>query len=113
MLPPGLRLQSDVGVGDMVVHVLLWFVLSLVTCGVALFLFPYSLSRTVLERTFVLDERGQRLGKLECPFDPGSDILHAIGWWFLTVVTFGVAGFFYAYRVPATVLARTRFVALR
>lgn len=112
MLPPGLRLDCDLGLGDMVGHVLLWFFLSLVTCGAALFLFPYSLARTVLERTYVLDERGQRVGRLDCPFDPGADIIHAVVWWLLTLVTLGVAGFFYAYRVHATVLNRTRIVAV-
>lgn len=113
MLPPGLRLQSDVGLGDMITHVLLWFLLGLVTCGIALFLFPYSLSRTLLERTYVIDGDGQRVGRLVCPSDLGSDVVHAIVWWFLTLVTFGVAGFFYAYKVLANVLGRTTLAPLR
>lgn len=99
--------------GDIIVHVLVWFGLTLVTCGVALFLFPYSLSKLVLDRAYVLDERGQRIGKLECPSDLGGDIVHAIVWWFLTVVTLGIAGFFYAYKVQSTVLSRTRLVPLQ
>lgn len=111
-LPPGLRLEADLRLGDMVGHILLWFVVILVTFGFAAFLFPYSLSRQVLERTYVLDAQGRRIARLEAPSDLGADIVHAIIWWLLSVVTCGIAGLFYAYKVPENVLARTRLVPL-
>lgn len=102
------RLEADIRVGDIIVHLLVWFVLTIVTLGVALFWWPYSFAREILGRVYVTDEMGHRIGRLDCPSDPGSDFVHGILWFVLTLVTLGLAAPFYAYNVAGTVISRTK-----
>ncbi|WP_210252541.1 DUF6693 family protein [Aminobacter sp. MDW-2] len=104
------RLRSDFSIGDSIGHVIIWIFLTVVTLGLALVVFPYYLNRAVLNRTKVLDQSGNEIGHLDCRFNLGSSIGHVIIWLVLIIVTFGIAAFFYAYRVLRVVITETRIV---
>jgi len=86
---------------------LLWVLLGVVTCGLGLFLFPYSMGTLVINSTVLLDEHGRPMGKLRCTRGVGDHIGHAFLWWFLALITLGIAGFWYAYRVATDLLSDT------
>lgn len=101
------RLRSQLSTSDIFVHMLLWVVLGVVTCGLALFVFPYSMGTLVINSTLLLDEHGRPMGKLRCTRGADDHIVHAVLWWLFAVVTLGIAGFFYAYRVASDLLNDT------
>lgn len=54
-----MRLRADVAIFDILGHLLIWLILSIVTFGIALFFFPYSFSKFIINRTYVIDESGR------------------------------------------------------
>ena len=104
------RLRSDFSIGDTIGHVIIWVLLTIVTLGLALVVFPYYFNRAVLNRTKVIDSAGNEIGYLDCRFNLGSSIGHVIIWLILIIVTLGIAAFFYVYRVLRVVINETRIV---
>ncbi|MEP2784113.1 MAG: DUF6693 family protein [Pseudoruegeria sp.] len=102
------RLQCDFSVGDAILNALLWFFLTILTFGFALFLFPYYLPKVVLNKTQVIDLDGNRVGQMVCDISLGSIFVNALLWWLLTIVTFGLAYLIYIYRVYRVLLNETR-----
>lgn len=76
------------------------------------FLFPYSLGEKVINSTVDSNAEGRTIGRLRCSAPVGSRVLHALLWWFLALITFGIAGFFYLYGVGRT-LANSTSMELR
>lgn len=101
------KLRSELSTGEIVGHMLLWVLLGLVTCGLALFLFPYSMGTLVINSTTLLDEQGRAVGRLRCSRGVGDHVGHAVLWWLFSLITLGIAGFFYAYRVATDLLGDT------
>jgi ABC-type antimicrobial peptide transport system permease subunit len=89
-------------------NVILWIILTIVTLGLALIVFPYYFNRAVLNQTEVLDLTGTPIGRLNCTFNVGHSIGHVLIWAILIIVTLGLAGFLYVYRVLRVVLNETR-----
>ena len=101
------RLRCNFGTGEAIGSAILWIILTIVTIGLALFVFPYFLNRAVLNQTEVLDGYGNAIGRLNCRFGVGSSIGHLVIWAILTILTLGLAGILYAYRIVRVVLNET------
>lgn len=101
------KLRSSLSTGDIFGHMLLWVLLGIVTCGLGLFLFPYSMGTLVINSTILVDEHGRSLGRLRCNRGVGDHVGHAVLWWLFALITLGIAGFFYAYRVASDLLNDT------
>lgn len=101
------QLRSNLRTGDIFGHMVLWVLLAIISCGFALFLFPYSMGTLVLNSTILVDEHGRTTGHLRCTRNVGDHIGHAILWWLFALVTLGIAGLFYAYRVATDLLNDT------
>lgn len=106
-LPRMMRFRCNFGIGEAIGSAIIWIVLSIVTLGLALIVFPYFLNRAVLNRTEVLNAQGQAIGRLNCRFGVGSSIGHVILWAILILITIGLASFVYVYRVVRVVLNDT------
>ena len=52
-------------------------------------------------------QTGSRAARLRCEFSIGQSIGHVVVWVILILITFGIAGFFYLYRVVRVVLSDT------
>ena len=102
------RLKCSFSVAESIGSVVLWIILTIVTLGLALIVFPYYLNRAVLNKTELLDGSGRTIGRLNCTFNIGHSIGHVILWVLLIIVTLGLASFLYAYRVIRVVLNETR-----
>ncbi len=59
------RLRSDFSTADAIGHVIIWVLLTIITLGLALIVFPYYFNRAVLNRTKVIDGAGNEIGYLE------------------------------------------------
>lgn len=104
------KFRCDFGLVETIGQVIIWVLLTIVTLGLALLVFPYYFNKAVLNRTEVIDASGRAIGKLDCQFNLGSSIGHAIIWFLLIVVTLGIAAFFYAYRILRVLLNDTRII---
>lgn len=93
-----MRLKADIAILDITGHLIIWLILCIVTFGIALFFFPYSFSKFVINRTSIIDEYGVER-KMDCNIDLFSDLGHVIIWFLISIVTFGIGYIFYFYRV--------------
>jgi len=50
-----MRLEADIAIIDILGHLVIWFLLSLVTMGIALFFFPYSFAKFIINNSSVID----------------------------------------------------------
>ena len=103
-----MKLKCDFGIGDSIGHVIIWLLLTIVTLGLALFVFPYYFTRAIINKTSVLDDDGiSIIGKLKCDISLGGVIGNAFIWLLLTIVTLGLAYIIYFYHVVRIVLSET------
>lgn len=95
---------------EMVGHIILWVLLSIITLGIGAFFFVYSVQKMVINHTDVVNRRGDRVGRLRCEFSVTSSIGHVLLWVLLTIVTLGLALPFYIYRVNRVVTSASELI---
>ena len=102
------NLRCDFGIGDSIGHIIIWLLLTIVTFGLALFVFPYYFAKAIVNKTSVLaDDNISVVGKLKCDINLGAAVGNAFLWLLLTIVTLGFAYIIYFYRVIRIVLSET------
>lgn len=94
-----MTIKANLSILDIIGHLLLWLVLSILTLGVALFFFPYSFARFVINRTSVVDQATGVERNMVCDINIFSNIGHIILWILISLLTFGIGYIFYVYRV--------------
>jgi uncharacterized membrane protein YjgN (DUF898 family) len=100
-------LRCKMGFWEMTGYVVLWVLLIVVTLGLAAFFFIYSVEKFVINHTEILDRGGNVLGRLHCEYSLVESIGHVLLWILLTIVTLGIAFFFYIYRAHRVVMDQT------
>ena len=93
-----MRIQADVATLDILGHIIIWFILILITFGIAAFFFPYSFSKFILNRSQLIDEQGIPR-KMICHTDMFGNIGHVILWIIISIITLGLVYAFYFYKV--------------
>ncbi len=93
-----MNFRADIGILDILGHLVIWLLLSIITFGVALLFFPYSFSKFILNRTSIVDSQGIER-QVECDIDLFSNLGHVLLWFVISIVTFGIGYIFYFYRV--------------
>lgn len=101
-----MRLRADIGIMDILGHLLIWFFLTIITLGVAAVFFPYSFAKFILNRCAIEDEAGN-FHDLNCEIEIFGNIGHAILWFFISMLTLGIGYIFYFYRVWNYAINRT------
>ena len=104
------KFRCDFSVGDAIGTAIIWLILTIITLGLALFVLPYYLPKSVVNKTVVLADDGSELGKLSCNLSLGAMIGNAFLWMLLTLITFGLAYIVYVFRVQRVVLNETTIV---
>ncbi len=104
------RFQCDFGVAEAIGSFIIWILLTIVTLGLASFIAPYYILSSIINKTSIVDENGQRLSQLKVNFTLAEIIGHAVIWIILAIVTLGLAIFIYYYMVMKKVLNRTEIV---
>ncbi len=94
-----MNIKANLSIFDIIGHLLIWLVLTIITLGIALFFFPYSFARFVINRTSVVDNTTGVERKMVCDINIFSNIGHIILWMVITVLTLGLGYLFYVYRV--------------
>ncbi|WP_394203781.1 DUF6693 family protein [Marinagarivorans algicola] len=93
-----MKIQANLGTVNILVHIVIWFILVIITFGIAAFFFPYSFSKFILDCSELIDEQGQSR-KIVCNTDMFGNIGHVIIWIIITIITFGIGYAFYFYKV--------------
>ncbi|MDO5667483.1 MAG: hypothetical protein Q4G44_06630 [Alcaligenaceae bacterium] len=108
-----LEFRPELGLARMIGHLIFWVILSMFTLGFALMLFPYYIMRFVLNNTYVYDQReGKKIGRLQCDIELAGIFANAFIWFLLTIITLGLAYFFFIYRIKVFCYSRTKIVSL-
>ena len=93
-----MNIKANVGTFDILGHLILWFVIIIITLGVGAFFFAYSFSKFIINRTELVDQHGVT-HKLKCDVDLFGSIGHIILWIIITILTLGLGYIFYFYKV--------------
>ncbi len=106
-LPIGTKLQASFPLSKALVDVILTAILTPLTAGLVLFIFPYYFQRDILDHSFIVDADGKRIGSLDCTLTFPQMIKHAFPWMILSLLTFGLALLFFQVRVTVFVYNHT------
>ncbi len=93
-----MKTKADIGILDVLGHIIIWVILSMITFGIALLFFPYSFAKFVINRTSLVDENGVER-KMSCDIDLFGNIGHVLIWFVISILTLGIGYIFYFYRV--------------
>lgn len=106
------QLKSELGFMDVLGHVIIWILLTLVTFGLALFVFPYYMQRFIISKTYAYNDQGQRVGRLVCTIDLASMIGNIILWAIISIITFGIGYLVFMYKITAHCMSHTKVVGV-
>ncbi|TKR55446.1 hypothetical protein D7I39_11050 [Allopusillimonas ginsengisoli] len=107
-----LQLKSELGAFDVLGHLIVWLLLTLVTFGLALFVFPYYMQRFIISKTFAYDNEGKKVGRLICTIDLASMIGNIILWAIISILTLGIGYLVFMYKITAHCMTHTKVVAV-
>lgn len=101
-----MKIQANIGTFDILGHLVIWLILTFITFGIALFFYPYSFAKFILDRSEFIDDNGVAR-KMSCQTDLFGNVGHVILWILITFITFGIGYVFYFYKVWNYSLNRT------
>jgi len=104
------RVKADFSMMDVVGHIIIWTIISIITFGIGLFFWPYAASKLLINSVDIYDGSDQRVGHLKCNLSAGQQIGHIILWFFITLITFGLAFPFYLFGIVRTAINQTEIV---
>ena len=102
------QVHADIGLGSVIGHAIIWFLIILITFGIGIFFYPYAFVAFILNRTTV--RRGDEVGRFKCNISIGGQIGHIIIWAIISVLTFGLGYIFYAFNVWEKAMNETEIV---
>ena len=94
-----MNIKADLSILDIIGHLLIWVLLTIITFGIALFFFPYSFGLFEINRTSVVDNATGVERKMVCDINIFSNVGHIILWMVISFLTLGLGYIFYFYRV--------------
>ncbi|CRL44493.1 hypothetical protein SGGMMB4_01622 [Sodalis glossinidius str. 'morsitans'] len=107
------KLQCSAGTLEIIGHLIIWLLLTIVTIGLALMVFPYYLIKFIMNHTEIIDKRnGTKIGRLKCEIGLASIIGYIILWTILSIVTMGLLYFIFLYKVYAHCINKTTFIEI-
>ncbi|WP_457646081.1 DUF6693 family protein [Profundibacter sp.] len=106
----GYKLKCEYSVSEAIGSIIIWILISIVTLGLGLFVMPYYVLKGPINRSFLVDASGNKIGKLHVDVNLASIIGHAVIWVLLSIVTIGLAMFVY---YPAVVKRLLNGVEIR
>lgn len=87
--------KCEFSVAEAIGQLIIWILLSIVTLGLALFVLPYYFLKAPINRTYLTDRDGIKIGKLSVEVNFADILGHALVWLLLTIVTLGLAYLIY------------------
>lgn len=107
-----LQLKSELGAFDVLGHLIIWLLLTLVTLGLALFVFPYYMQRFIISKTYAYDGDSKKVGRLVCTIDLASIIGNIILWAIISILTLGIGYLVFLYKITAHCMTHTKVVSV-
>lgn len=103
-IPAGYRLSCDYSVSEGIGTVILWILICILTLGLGLFVAPYYILKSPINRTRLIAPDGSVAGTLHVDVNLAEIIGHMILWILLTIVTLGFAAILYQFAVMKRLL---------
>lgn len=97
-MSPGMKIESEFPAFEAIKDGLIAAILTPITFGLVLFIFPYFFQRDVLDHSFVVDADGRKVGSLDCTVTLPQMLRHAIPWAIVSFFTFGIGFFVFQFR---------------
>lgn len=91
----GSKFKCEFSVGEAIGQLVIWLLLSIITFGLALFVLPYYFVKAPLNRTYVLDRDGAKIGRVSVEVNFTDILGHALVWLLLSIITLGLAYLIY------------------
>jgi hypothetical protein len=91
----GNKLKCEYSVSDAIGQAIIWGLLTIVTLGLAIFVLPYYFFKGPINKTFVVDQNGNKLAQLHVDVSLSEVIGHLFIWVLLCFVTLGFAYLLY------------------
>ena len=108
------KLKVEVGIWNILWHLILWTILGIITLGFALLLFPYSIYKLVINKTYLINpESGEKIAQFRCNLNILHQVWHVLIWYLLIILTLGLALPFYIYYLVKFVLNKTELKPLK
>ncbi|MDD7971610.1 DUF6693 family protein [Roseinatronobacter alkalisoli] len=108
----GQTYSCEYSVGEALGQLVIWVLLTILTLGLALFVLPYYFLKAPINRTYVLDSAGRKIGQLSVEVGFTDILGHALLWLILTILTLGFAYLIYWQSVMKRLMNATRTVPL-
>lgn len=108
----GVHFKNNLGVFTIIGHYIIWFLLTIVTFGLALFVFPYYMQRYIINNTGVFDAEGKKIGQLKCEIDLATIIGNIVLWVILSIITLGFLYVVFLYKIHAHCYSHTKIVSV-
>lgn len=107
VLEPGLRLKCEMKLSEAWIPFFVWLLLSLVTFGLGWLIVSGHFFKFLIERTYVVDAAGIRVGKLACTYDVEARIGQVGLWLLASIATLGIALLAYSFHAARAALDAT------
>ncbi|AVL71111.1 DUF6693 family protein [Oligella urethralis] len=104
------RLKCELGTLDVLGHALIWILLTIMTFGLALIVFPYYMQRYIINKTYVYDPNDNRVGRVVCDIGLDSMLGYIILWTILSIISFGILYFVFLYKIYAHCYSKSKIV---
>lgn len=108
----GQTYTCEFSIGEALGQLVIWVLLTIATLGLALFVLPYYFLKAPINRTYVLDSQGRKIGQLSVEVGFTDILGHALLWLILTILTLGLAYLIYWQSVMKRLMNATRTVPL-
>ncbi|WP_422641374.1 DUF6693 family protein [Xenorhabdus beddingii] len=106
------KLKSELGILEIILHLIVWLLIILFTFGLGAFVFPYYMTRFIINRTQVIDRNsGRTIGRLTCDINLVQIMGYVIIWAILSFITLGLLYFVYLYKITMSCINHTRIVS--
>lgn len=107
-----LQLKSELTIAEIIGHGIIWILLSFVTLGLALFVFPYYMQKFIISKTYAYDQQGQRVGRLVCTIDLASIIGNIVLWAIISILTLGLGYLIFMYKINAHCMSHSKIIGV-
>ena len=108
---PKMRMQCEYSLIEALGAVVIWIILTLVTFGIASFFAVYYFYKAIINKTYLVNSEGQKVGKYECQLNFAEIVGHIIIWIIISIVTFGIGFIFYFFTTLRLCLNKTVVIA--
>jgi len=97
------KVRCDLTFGESLLFLLGWFLLLIITCGLAAPFFILSFSKYLINRSVLVENGFER--KMNSNLSVGGDFIYLVLWTIFSVITFGIAGIFFIFSLAKRVIS--------